>query len=78
MNLPGLLADTEIIRRGGGEGDFERLVIVVLVVLGVIAVALIVARAMGWTVPRWVWQVVGVCVLIFVGVIAVKFLFSLL
>lgn len=60
--------------RAWGVGE---LVIAFIVVVGILAVGWIAARAVGFPVPQWVWQVVGVVIVVVVCVLAVRFLMGL-
>ncbi len=48
-----------------------------IVVLGCIAIAIVVTKVMGFQIPQWVWQVVGIVAAVVVGVIAIKFLLGM-
>ncbi len=51
--------------------------VTIIVVLGAIAVAIVVSKVMGFEIPQWVWQIVGIVFAVFVGVIAIRFLLSM-
>lgn len=48
-----------------------------VIVLGLFAIALIVARVLGFVIPSWFWQICGVVILIVVAIVAIKFLLTL-
>lgn len=50
----------------------------ILVIGGIIAVFVIIAKAQGWAIPGWLPQVFWVCVAVLVGCLAIKFLAGLL
>ncbi len=53
--------------------------IIILIAAGVITIAVIGLRAMGWKVPpipAWAWQIVGVIIVVVVCVFGIKFLLS--
>lgn len=58
-------------------GGIEGLLLWLIVVAGIVAIAFIVVRAMGLTIPAWVIQVGWVIVAVVVGVVAIKFLMTL-
>ncbi len=74
-----ILADVyvETHRGGGFEWDLLHLLIVLLICVGAVAVAVIILKVLGWTIPQWVWQILGIVAAVVVGVIALKFLWSL-
>lgn len=49
----------------------------VIIVGGLIAIVLIALRGMGVPMPQWVWQVLGVLLIVVVCILAVNFLGSL-
>lgn len=57
--------------------DFGSIAIAAIVVLAIIAVVVIAVQAMKIPVPVWVWQIVGVCLIAAVAIIAIKFLIGL-
>ncbi len=78
MSLATLVADVVVERGGGGmTWDFLHIMIALLIILGVIAIVVIVTRAMGWTIPQWVIQILVVCAVVALGIIAIRFLWTL-
>ncbi len=78
MNTLSLLADVIVAQSGGGiTWDFLHIMIALLIILGVIAIVVIVTKAMGWTIPQWLIQILVVCAVVAVGIIAIKFLWTL-
>ncbi len=55
----------------------EGWLVAILIIAGAVAVALIVLRVLGYTVPPWVWQIAWICAAVFLGILALRFLFSL-
>ncbi len=64
---------------GGGflEWDVGHAVKVVIVVACLLGVLLIALRVAGIEIPRWAWQIAGLCLLAFVAILAVNFLMGL-
>ncbi len=62
---------------GGGTWDLARIAKWVLISLGILVIAVIVSRVLGFVIPQWVWQIVGVVAAVFLGIIAINFLASM-
>lgn len=74
MFLSGAIAGLALFAAGAGAGfewTFENIAIAIIIAGAIFAVVLVVLRAMGVTIPPWVWTVIWICV------IAVKFIASL-
>ncbi len=54
--------------------DLIHWVLVAIVVCGIIGIALIAARQSGIEIPGWVWQILGIILVVVVAVVAIKFL----
>lgn len=61
----------------GWQGAIGGWAIVLLIIAGIVAVALIAMRAIGVQPPSWVVQILWVLLIVCVGVVAIKFLMSL-
>ncbi len=48
-----------------------------LVIAGIVAVFLIASKQLGFTLPPWVIQILWVLAVVFVGILAIKFLMSM-
>ncbi len=74
-----LFADVviETHRSSGFEWDVLHMAIALIVVLAVVAIVYVVTRAMGWAIPDWLVKIVVICAVAVVGIIALKFLWSL-
>ncbi len=77
ISLVDVVVETHRSSGGAMEWGPLQIAIALLIVLGVIAVVYIVVRAMGWTIPDWLVKIVVVCAVVFVGILALKFLWSL-
>lgn len=63
----------------GGTMSLEGILIGVLVFIAVVAIAyIIITKAFGVTIPQWLIQVFWIVVAVAIGVIAIKFVLSLL
>lgn len=51
--------------------------ICIIIVLAILAVGSIVLRQIGYTIPPWVWQILGILVAVIVGIAVIKFLAGL-
>lgn len=58
---------------GWGVGQIAIAVIVILAIVAIVAIAV---RAMNVPIPAWVWHVLGVLVVAFVCILAVRLLMS--
>ncbi len=63
----------------GGHGDWSLLGILIGVIIIVAAVAIVVTilKVMGYDIPPWFWHIVAILAVAFVGIIALKFLWSM-
>lgn len=57
----------------GGMG-FGQIAILVIIVLAVCGIVIIAANKFGVPIPPWIWQILGILVVAFVAVWAIKFL----
>ena len=62
---------------GGISWSIGDILIWLLIAVGVVAITVIVLRVLGWQIPQWVWQIVGICVAVVIGILAIRFLLSL-
>lgn len=53
------------------------LAIAVIVIAAIIAVVFIAVRAFGLPIPQWVWQIIGVIIVAFVCIFAIRLLMSM-
>jgi hypothetical protein len=60
-----------------GAGIIQ-LVIIAIIIAGVVGIAIVVARAAGVNVPPWAIQIFWIVIAVLVGVVAIKFLASLI
>lgn len=60
-----------------GSWSLAQILIAIIIVAGCVAVTWIVLRNLGIGIPGWVVQIFWVCVLVFVAILAIKFLMSL-
>lgn len=51
--------------------------VAILIFLGILAIGWIVVKNLGLPIPLWVWQMIGVVILIGFAIIAIKFLASM-
>ncbi len=58
--------------------DLVHWIIIAIVLCGIVGIALIAARKAGITVPDWVWQILGIILVVVVAVLAIKFLAGML
>lgn len=56
---------------------FGQWIIALVILGGCIAVAGIAFRRMGWQPPQWIIEIIVVCIVVVVAVMAIKFLLSL-
>ncbi len=56
---------------------FADLLILLLIIVGCCAVALIAARAMEFPIPQWLIQIVGVVAILFVAILAIRMIASM-
>lgn len=52
--------------------------IFIIVLAGIVGVVVVIVRATGVAVPAWIYTVLWICLAVLIGVVAVKFLASLL
>lgn len=62
--------------QAGFTWSLASLLIAAIIICGLIAIAYIVIKAMGVPIPPWFWQVLGIILIVIVGVLAIKFLMS--
>jgi hypothetical protein len=55
-------------------GNIAILVVVILAIIGLVIIA---SRQFGVAIPQWVYQVLGICFVAFVIILAIKFVLSL-
>lgn len=60
-----------------GGYSMTQLAIFVVVVLVLLGIVVIVTRVAGVPIPSWVWQIVGLCLLAVVAIVAIRFVASL-
>jgi hypothetical protein len=63
-----------ILAQAGVAWSIGQLMIVIIVVAAVIGIAMIAVRASGIAIPSWVTQIVWIVIVVFVAVLAIKFL----
>ena len=61
----------------GGSMGIGEIAIVIIVICAIVAIVFIALREMGITIPRFVWQILGILLLVFVCVIAIRWLLSM-
>ncbi len=63
----------------GGHGDWSLLgiIIAVIIIAAACAILIIILRVMGYEIPRWVWHILGIVAVAFVGILALKILWSM-
>ena len=57
--------------------SLEAIIVTVIVLIAAAAILMIVSKAMNFPIPPWVIQIFWVCVIAFVAIVAIKFVFSL-
>lgn len=55
-----------------GNYTFRDMAIGAIVILGIIAIVYVAAQAMGVPIPMWVWHILGIVLVVFVCVFAIK------
>lgn len=63
--------------RHGASWSFADIAIAVLIILGILGIVLIVSKVVGFQIPPWVWQILGIVVAVGLGIIAIRFLTNL-
>jgi hypothetical protein len=61
----------------GGAWSIGQIAVAVIIVLALVGIVLIAAKAMGVTIPQWAWQIIGIVVVAFVAIVAIKFVLSM-
>lgn len=79
MNQLAILDEVVVHHVGGGgiSWSIGDVLVWLLIAVGVVAITVIVLRVLGWQIPQWVWQIVGICVAVVIGILAIRFLLSL-
>jgi hypothetical protein len=60
-----------------GAYSLPDMLVWVIIVVACLAVAFIAVKACGVPVPPWVWQIIGIVVIAFVAICAIRFLSTL-
>lgn len=60
-----------------GGYSLVQLAIMAIIICGVLGVVFIVMKQAGVTLPQWVWAIIGIVVLCFVAIVAIRFIASL-
>jgi hypothetical protein len=60
-----------------GHWGVEKILIAILVIGGAVAILLIAMKAMGMTLPDWIWKILVICAVVFVAAVAIHFVFNL-
>lgn len=56
-----------------GAWSISEMAVAAVIILGVIALVILAARVLGFTVPQWVWQALGILIVVVVCVVAIRF-----
>ncbi len=67
----------QVVQGRGGDDGLLHLFIVIIIAVAAVAILIVVLKAMGYAVPQWVWAIVGILAAAFVGIFALKFLWSM-
>lgn len=62
---------------GPAGWSIGQIAIAVILIAAIVAVVFIAVRAFGLPIPQWVWQVIGVLIVAFVCILAVRLLMSM-
>lgn len=60
-----------------GGYSLAQIAIFVVVAVVLLGIVIIVTRVAGVPIPPWVWQIVGLCLIAVVAIVAIKFVASL-
>jgi len=60
-----------------GSYSLAQIAIFVVVAVVLLGIVIIVTRVAGVHIPPWVWQIVGLCLIAVVAIVAIKFVASL-
>ncbi len=63
--------------RGGDSDWLLHLCTVLIILVAGATITGIILSVMGWTIPSWVWKIAGILLAAFVGIIALKFLWTM-
>jgi hypothetical protein len=66
-----------IIAQLAGGYSLIQLAITAIIICGVVGIVFIVMKQAGINLPQWVWAIIGIVVLCFVAIVAIRFLASL-
>ena len=66
-----------ILAQLAGGYSLIQLAITAIIICGVIGVVFVVMRQSGVNLPQWVWTIVGIVVLCFVAIVAIRFIASM-
>ncbi len=66
-----------ILAQLAGGYNLVQLAIMAIVICGVIGVVFVVMRQAGINLPPWVWTIIGIVALCFVGILAIRLISSM-
>ncbi len=66
-----------ILAQLAGGYSLVQLAIMAIIICGVIGVVFIVMKQAGINLPQWVWAIIGIVVLCFVGIVAIRLIASM-
>ncbi len=78
MNLGTVLQQAPVLAQFVVGGDLIHWIIVAIVIAGVIGIALVIARQAGIVIPDFIWTIAWIVLAVVVGVIAIRFLASMM
>ena len=68
---------SQVVMGGAAGWGFAQTAIAIIIILAVIGIVIIAARVMGVPIPQWVWQIIGIIVVAFVAIWAIRFLLGM-
>ncbi len=66
-----------ILAQLAGGYSLVQLAIMAIIICGVLGVVFIVMKQAGVTLPQWVWAIIGIVFLCFVGIVAIRLIASM-